>query len=173
MDKMKVALLLYSLLVLGILLTKLNYIFYPFVAIILLSPLLFYSIDELGLLKNIKKGILYGLLISVVYFPFIYDKIEITILSQVPQVFAEEIFFRGYLQTIFEDKFPSHKAIFIVSLMFCIPHIILFPSIVSALTFLPSLIFGYLFYITRSIYTSSIFHFFSNIFYIYIGQKIL
>lgn len=172
---MKVALLLYSLLVLGMFLTKLNDIFYTFAAVILLSPLFFYSIDKLLLLKNIKKGVFYGLLISAVYFPFIYNKIEITIFSQFPQVFAEEIFFRGYLQTIFEDKFSPHKAIFIVSLMFCIPHIILFPSIVSALTFFPSLIFGYLFYTTRSIYAPTLFHFFSNVFYvyIYIGQKML
>lgn len=170
---MKQTFLLYSLLIIGIVLTKTNVNFYFLVAIVLISPLAFYNLEKLGILTNIKKGFLYGLGLSLIYLPFILNKVEISAFYQFPQVFAEEIFFRGYLQTTLEERLKSpYKAILISSLMFCIPHMILFPSLTAVLTFFPSLVFGYLFYITRSIYASVIFHLFSNVFFLYAGQKL-
>jgi len=71
--------------------------------------------------------------------------------------FAEELFFRAYLM----KRFSNLK----VSLMFVIPHLILYPGILSLLTFFPSLFFGFAYQKTRSLAFVSLLHLVSNLVY--------
>ena len=84
----------------------------------------------------------------------------------------EEAFFRGYLQ---EELGNDLKSIFVVSVLFALGHLITICAFsghfglhcVSALlTFLPSLVMGFLYYKTKSIWGSVIFHFLANLAYI-------
>jgi membrane protease YdiL (CAAX protease family) len=52
-----------------------------------------------------------------------------------------------------------------VSLMFVIPHFILYPGILSLLTFFPSLLFGFAYQKTRSLAFVSFLHLVSNLVY--------
>lgn len=84
----------------------------------------------------------------------------------------EEVFFRGYLQNQFGNNI---KAIIIVSVLFSIAHlttICLFGGAggmtcaQNGLTFFPSLVMGYLYYKTGTLWSSILFHFFANIVHI-------
>jgi membrane protease YdiL (CAAX protease family) len=52
-----------------------------------------------------------------------------------------------------------------VSLMFVIPHFILYPGILSLLTFFPSLLFGFAYQKTKSLAFVSLLHLVSNLVY--------
>jgi membrane protease YdiL (CAAX protease family) len=52
-----------------------------------------------------------------------------------------------------------------VSLMFMVPHFILYPSILSLLTFFPSLLFGFAYQKTGSLAFVSLLHLVSNLVY--------
>jgi len=52
-----------------------------------------------------------------------------------------------------------------VSLMFVIPHFILYPGILSLLTFFPSLVFGFAYQKTKSLAFVSLLHLVSNLVY--------
>lgn len=84
----------------------------------------------------------------------------------------EEAFFRGFLQ---EELGNNIKSIFVVSVLFALGHLITICAfsghfglhcISALLTFLPSLVMGFLYYKTKSIWGSVIFHFLANIAYI-------
>lgn len=86
----------------------------------------------------------------------------------------EELFFRGYLQ---KELGNNIKAIVLVSFLFGIAHlttICLFGGAgfntcaQNGLTFFPSLVMGYLYYSTGTIWSSIVFHFFANIVHILI-----
>ncbi len=79
------------------------------------------------------------------------------LLGMTLSAFAEELFFRAYLMR----RFSNLR----VSLMFVIPHFILYPSILSLLTFFPSLLFGYAYQKTRSLAFVSFLHLISNLVY--------
>jgi len=79
------------------------------------------------------------------------------LLGMTLSAFAEELFFRAYLM----KRFSNLK----VSLMFVIPHFILYPGILSLLTFFPSLLFGYAYQKTRSLAFVSFLHLISNLVY--------
>ncbi|MFC1761574.1 type II CAAX prenyl endopeptidase Rce1 family protein [Planctomycetota bacterium] len=85
---------------------------------------------------------------------------------------AEEFFFRGYIQN--NIAFVLHKTscsnrskvIFTVvlsSLAFMIAHLLLAPNLLSALTFFPALVMGWLYSDTRCLLPSIIFHGWANI----------
>jgi len=87
----------------------------------------------------------------------------------------EEVFFRGYLQQKIGNNI---KGIIIVSMLFAAGHFITLclgggHNIVicsqAVLTFFPSLVMGYLYLATRTLWASIIFHFFANIVHIAIG----
>ncbi|RMA93130.1 CPBP family intramembrane glutamic endopeptidase [Hydrogenothermus marinus] len=155
-------LIFYFTLVISLILAKLYPYFYYISFFILILPLWFYNFEKFGLFKI--KGFIYGLLASIIYFPFL-SGFSFSLLNQFPQIFAEEIFFRGYIQNELSKRFNNHLAIIITSFLFSLPHLILSFSILSVLTFFPSIIFGYLYYYSKSIWASSIFHFFSNMFF--------
>ncbi|MCX7739216.1 MAG: CPBP family glutamic-type intramembrane protease [Hydrogenothermaceae bacterium] len=71
--------------------------------------------------------------------------------------FAEELFFRGYLLKLYSNL--------TVSLLFTLPHIILYTDIHSILTFFPSLLFGFLYERTKNLPLVSVVHFISNVMY--------
>lgn len=80
----------------------------------------------------------------------------------------EEVYFRGFLQ---EGIGNNMRSVLIVSLLFSVmhlPRLIFYGEFISALTFFPSLIMGYLYLRTGNILTSTIFHFVANmVFYGY------
>jgi len=79
------------------------------------------------------------------------------LLGMTLSAFAEELFFRAYLM----KRFSNLK----VSLMFVTPHFILYPGILSLLTFFPSLFFGFAYQKTRSLAFVSFLHLVSNLVY--------
>jgi len=79
------------------------------------------------------------------------------LLGMTLSAFAEELFFRAYLMKRFSNLS--------VSLMFVIPHFILYPGILSLLTFFPSLFFGFAYQKTRSLAFVSLLHLVSNLVY--------
>ena len=79
------------------------------------------------------------------------------LLSMTLSAFAEELFFRAYLMKRFSNLG--------VSLMFVIPHFILYPGILSLLTFFPSLLFGFAYQKTKSLAFVSLLHLVSNLVY--------
>ncbi len=162
---MKLEIILYTILISFAVLTKVHPYFFYGIYLILLLPLSFYDLGKLGLYE-FKKGILWGLISSFIYFPFIIKSLSLNLINQIPYVFSEEIFFRGFLLTRFNEEFNNiHINNIFVSLLFTIPHVIINPSIISVLVFFPSIIFGYLFIYTRSIYAPVMFHFSSNLFF--------
>ncbi len=123
----------------------------------LLSPLFFFDLKEVGF-KNYGRGFKWGLpfLIPVfVLFPSEQD------LSFIPNyigiAIAEEIFFRGFLMRKYGN--------ITVSLMFFIPHVILFPTLGAVLTFFPSLVFGYVYKRSSSVIAPIFAHFSANVSY--------
>ncbi len=79
--------------------------------------------------------------------------------------FAEEVYFRGFLQQRLGNNLTG---VLVVSLLFSIMHIpqlIFYNDIHSVMTFLPSLIMGYLYMRTSNTLPSIIFHFLANIVY--------
>jgi len=157
--------ILYFILICFAVLSKFHSFFINFVYFVLVLPLGFYDLKKAGF-KNFKKGLFYGFFSSVVYLPFILKNLSFVHFLQIPQVFAEEFFFRGYGLPIFYEKFKNiHIANVFVSVLFTIPHVIINPSLFSVLVFFPSIIFGYLFFYSGSILASVIFHWFSNLFF--------
>ncbi|QID33593.1 CPBP family glutamic-type intramembrane protease [Pampinifervens florentissimum] len=71
------------------------------------------------------------------------------------QAFAEELFFRAYLM----QRLSNLN----VSVLFTVPHVILYTDLWSVLTFLPSLLYGYAYQRTGSLVFVSLLHLASNI----------
>ncbi|MBN2457209.1 MAG: CPBP family intramembrane metalloprotease [Sedimentisphaerales bacterium] len=85
---------------------------------------------------------------------------------------AEEVFFRGYVQnnilrlrtTIMPSKrrLQPWTSIVLSAAVFAVAHVIVHGTITSVLTFLPGLIFGWLFIRTKSLLAPILFHGLSN-----------
>ena len=88
---------------------------------------------------------------------------------------AEEVFFRGYLQNNIlrltktiqrkREKLQYWISIALSAAVFAVAHIIVQGQIVSVLTFLPGLIFGWLFIRSRTLLAPILFHGLANICY--------
>jgi membrane protease YdiL (CAAX protease family) len=86
--------------------------------------------------------------------------------------FAEEVFFRGFVQgnllilsrnlVKVQYRFQRYGAIILSALCFAIAHIVILSSFSGFLTFLPGLIFGWLFLRTRSLFAPVLFHGIAN-----------
>jgi len=143
--------------------------------------------DRMSGLKWDPRGLLVGVVVSIVIL-FTYILLDLLLTGAtikldrigailiVLQLFfvalPEEVFFRGYLQ---EKIGNNMKGVVIVSVFFALGHF--FTLCVtsgfiggictqSVLTFFPSLIMGYLYARTGTLWGSIAFHFFSNIVYI-------
>lgn len=159
--------------------------------LMLLLPILLKT--EGGELRWDFKGVLLGLGVSVVllsiyiaviafYGHYMGKSLVVSdlsysfVLTQLLLVaLPEEVFFRGYLQQKIGNNI---KGIIIVSLLFAVGHFItlclggghnLAICAQAILTFFPSLVMGYLYLYSRTLWASIIFHFFANIVHIAIG----
>jgi len=190
----KTPLTFYVFVILIILLSKFfipsNYVV-SIAAVLMLLPILLKP--DGGFFKSDLRGILLGLGVSAILLSiytaviFLYglyaeQKLVINslpvafILTQLLMVaLPEEVFFRGYLQNKLGNNI---KGIIIVSLLFAVGHFITLClggghniAICSQaiLTFFPSLVMGYLYLKTKTLWASIIFHFFANIFHIAIA----
>jgi hypothetical protein len=113
----------------------------------LLFPLVFFEIRLLD--RWIFLWLFYP--VAFLFFDVIW------LLGMTLSAFAEELFFRAYLMKRFSNLS--------VSLMFVIPHFILYPGILSMLTFFPSLFFGFAYRKTKSLAFVSLLHLVSNLVY--------
>lgn len=121
-----------------------------FSGLFLLLPLLFAEVP-------LWRGSLWDLsILTLPLFVLLEGNVE-NLLNLSFYAFAEELFFRGFLMRRYSNL--------VVSFMFMLPHILLYQSILSALTFFPSLFFGFLYKRTGSLIFVSIVHFFSNVLY--------
>ncbi len=85
----------------------------------------------------------------------------------------EEVFFRGYLQ---KELGNDYRAVIAVSFLFAIAHLVIVCAttgglgvcIQNGLTFFPSLVMGYLYLKTKTLWSSIFFHFSANILHILI-----
>jgi len=84
----------------------------------------------------------------------------------------EEIFFRGYLQSNIlmlakrlKNKSYMSAVVFISAFCFAAAHVVINPEITVMLTFLPGLVFGWLFLRTGSLVAPVLFHVIANTFY--------
>jgi len=85
----------------------------------------------------------------------------------------EEVFFRGYLQKKFGN---DYRAVVVVSILFAVAHLVIVCAttgslgvcVQNGLTFFPSLVMGYLFLKTGTLWSSIFFHFTANILHILI-----
>lgn len=192
--KYKIPLLFYVIIIVAIYLARLflplNYVS-ALAAALMLFPILLKA--DGGFFKSDIKGVLIGFFVSAIllaiYTAVIYlygvFSTQSLIVNSLPLAFIltqllivalpEEVFFRGYLQNRFGNNI---KGIIIVSLLFALGHFITLclagghnVSICSqaVLTFFPSLVMGYLYLKTKTLWASIIFHFFANIVHISIA----
>jgi len=157
------------------------------IAALILFSTPFLVTERMKGLKWDPIGLLIGVAVSIVILPTYIVLVwlltgntihldRISALLIVLQLFyvslPEEVFFRGYLQ---ENIGNTLRGIVIVSLLFALGH--LFTLCVasgfsggictqSILTFFPSLIMGYLYARTGTLWGSIVFHFLSNMVYI-------
>lgn len=138
--------LLYSLLLLNLLLHRL-YNLPNFSPLLLLLPLVFLPYERLGI-KNWWN-------LSLLSLPFLYMLHKENFFALSLQAFAEELFFRAYLMQSLSNLS--------VSLLFTLPHIILYSDLWSFLTFFPSLFYGFVYQRTGSLALVSLLHLASNL----------
>lgn len=114
---------------------------------ILLLPLAFLPAERFGL-KNMWNLSLFAL-------PFMYFLYPQNFLSLLLQAFAEELFFRAYLMQRFSNL--------TVSVLFTLPHVILYADFWSYLTFFPSLFYGFIYKRTLCLSLVAVLHLGSNV----------
>ncbi len=160
---MLVYLSLYSVFLIGVFIFKLFQT--PLVAqAVLLSPLVFEKdIKSLGY-RNLKRGLLYGSLSLPVWLllPPSFSCWGV-VLNNLGVAVAEETFFRGFMMRKLNNV--------AVSLLFALPHVILYQNFVSVLTFFPSLIFGWVYLRSGSILAPIIFHWVFNLSYFSLMER--
>ena len=188
----RIPITIYGILILVILISKkllgFNYVISLAATFMLLVPI-FLNEDD-GLFKFNYKGFRYALIWTVLIL-IIYMILAYLFLKVIGKQFEfrplnfyivfihlfliaipEEIFFRGYLQVKFGNTLLS---IVIVSLLFAMAHFVticvfgshgIFTCAQNILTFFPSLVMGYLYYKTGTIWSSVLFHFLANIIHV-------
>ncbi len=115
--------------------------------IVLLLPLVFLPSEKLGL-KSVWN-------LSLLLLPPLYLLYPKDFASLALQAFAEELFFRAYLMQRFSNL--------VVSVLFTLPHVVLYTDLWSVLTFFPSLFYGYAYQRTGSLALVSLLHLASNV----------
>jgi membrane protease YdiL (CAAX protease family) len=136
--------------------------YYLFIWIMIVFPAYFIIIFILKFGGNFKEHIINIKLPKDIAYYIIYNIVVVG--------FSEEFFYRGYLQPLIQKKFnylliskiKLDTGIIITSLIFGLGHFLTYFTIFSALTFLPSIIFGILRNQTNNILASVIFHGISN-----------
>jgi len=131
--------------------------------------------EDLGF-KNVHRGIFWGLTASFVvlipYSLFHHPQFKLcwnSILSIFSVAFAEEVFFRGYFYSEFQNEqlvWLLTKNNLLSSILFAIAHCLVSYDYSRFVVFFPSLVMGLVFERSGSIYSSIIFHFLANLVYI-------
>ena len=93
--------------------------------------------------------------------PWHVERILPGILSGLAAAVAEETFFRGWLQTLFAEKYSEWKSILFASFFFGLAHI--FQSPAAMLAFFPGIIMGLLRSRHGTVFSAILFHWFGNI----------
>lgn len=185
----------YTLIIIAILVMKL---FIPLIYVTSVTALLMLSVPYVlragtSGLRWDTRGVILGIIVSVILlltytaaialYGLYADKSLVVrelsysfILMQLLLVaLPEEVFFRGYLQGKLGN---SIRGVIAVSLLFALGHFITIclggdhsMSVCSqaVLTFFPSLVMGYLYLVTGTLWASILFHFFANIVHIAVG----
>ena len=157
MENKNFSIFLYTALILSSIIYKITNIPY-FISLVLLSPILF--IDFKLVFSYSRK---YDLsIIFIIPFLFILEPVQT--LNNLFVAFSEELFFRVYLLSYFSNL--------LTSILFTIPHIIIYQDLHSFLTFFPSLFYGFVYQKTKSFSLVVVLHFLSNQFYIAFLSKI-
>ncbi|MGH7885705.1 MAG: CPBP family glutamic-type intramembrane protease [Thermodesulfobacteriota bacterium] len=188
-DRIIVSLISYLFLILVIILSNkllsYEYVLSISASVMILIPILlkkdepFFAINAKGFINGILlSALIFALYILIVYFlplsfgnDLNFTKITFSLLfiNLFLVALPEELFFRGYLQKQFGNNLYS---VFIVSILFAFAHFItvcvfkgggLFVCSVNVLTFFPSLVMGYLYLKTKTLWSSVFFHFAANI----------
>lgn len=145
-------------------------------------------------LATIKMSLFYFVIVSILVFPatflgnHFYQKLiygndyhqgessiwmMYTLTQLILVAFPEEFFFRGYLQTEFQKRFPTDRQILGVrfgrgliylSLLFAVSHSLITLQWWHIFIFFPSLVFSWLREKTGAIWASMLFHFLCNLF---------
>lgn len=162
---------------------------FPLSALLMFGMPFVMKSDVKGLRWNLR-GVLIGVILSAVILSLyiflclaVFDKrvqldnvyysiiIQHLLLVSLP----EEVFFRGYLQ---EELGNNLKGIIIVSLLFALGHLVIrclgfgctgAGYVENLLTFFPSLVMGYMYLISGTLWANIIFHFLANVVYIATG----
>ncbi|MCS7308301.1 MAG: CPBP family glutamic-type intramembrane protease [Aquificaceae bacterium] len=139
-------LFLYGLLILSLL--SYRFLGFPNLSpIILFLPLAFIPSERLGIKSPWN--------LSLFSLPFLHYLYPENFLNLALQALAEETFFRAYLMSRFSLLFTS--------VLFTLPHVILYGDLWSVLTFFPSLLFGVVYQRTGSLVFVSLLHLLSNL----------
>ena len=93
--------------------------------------------------------------------PWHAERILPGILSGLAAAVAEETFFRGWMQTVFAERFPEWKSILLASLFFGLAHV--FQSPAAMLAFFPGICMGFLRSKHASVLPAILYHWFGNI----------
>lgn len=195
LHRLAVPLIVYALLIAAIFAMKL-FLPWPYVvsisALLMLSIPIFLKKEPLGLAWD-PRGIVLGLVVTVfvllIYVAAIWAyglyagrslvvrelSYSFILMQLLLVALPEEVFFRGYLQHKLGNDI---KAILIVSLLFALGHFITLclggghgvaSCSQAVLTFFPSIIMGYLYVATGTLWASIIFHFLANVVHIAVG----
>lgn len=154
------------------------------------SQIQYWKLDQ----ATIKSTLFYFAIVCVLVFPgtflgnhfyqkLIYGKefhsgessiwMMYTLTQLILVAFPEEFFFRGYLQTEFQKRFPTENRIFgiqfgrgliYLSLLFAISHSLITLQWWHIFIFFPALVFSWLKEKTGAIWASMLFHFVCNMF---------
>jgi membrane protease YdiL (CAAX protease family) len=139
------------------------------------------EIKSLGLTSGKPHPIIYLVLVILsVIIPLVYFEMDRSLLIKVFEqilfiAFAEEVLWRGYFQKRVSDWIGDHKGILLTSFLFGLGYIISLHAIEGYLvpsrslmllvqTAFGGLVFGYLFYWSKSIWPGAILHLFGNVF---------
>ena len=153
MNNKNLPILLYATLIVSSIIYKITNFTY-FISVVLLSPILF--IDLKSAFSYSRKYDL--LIIFVLPLLFIHEPLQTLTLNSIFIAFSEELFFRVYLLSYFSNL--------LTSILFTIPHIIIYQDLHSFLTFFPSLFYGFVYQKTKSFSLVVVLHFLSNEFYV-------
>lgn len=157
-----------------------------FIAAVLMFGAPFIMKSEVRGLKWDLRGVLLGLALSLVILsiyvivirkPFDLSKVSYSLVTVHLLLIAipEEVFFRGYLQEKIGDNL---KGILIVSVLFAIGHIVSRCMVEGCsasgytqalLTFFPSIVMGYVYLISGTLWANILFHFLANVVYVATG----
>ncbi len=156
-------------------------------ALMLLIPFLvntdfnYFEFNKIGFIKGvlISLGVLALYVIVMLAYGFITGKqpgiretgASFFIIQLFLVAIPEELFFRGYLQREFGN---DYRAVILVSILFAIAHLLIVCAttgslgvcVQNGLTFFPSLVMGYLYIKTKTLWSSIFFHFLANIVHI-------